>query len=184
MQAGVGGHVIDTRPAEAKQALAAISRTSLDTLTEIRHILGTLRRDSGHDQGPARGLADLGQLAAEMTEIGVPVTVWVNGQRNGLPLGIDLAGYRVVQEALTNVLKHAGKTHADVAVRYEPSALTIEITNDGADGSAQTAPHVPGSGRGLTGMRERVAAWGGTLKAGPRADGGFRVFAHLPYEPT
>jgi signal transduction histidine kinase len=189
VQSGAGLKVIDSNPAVAKQALAAISETSRQTLGEIRQILGALRADGTGEHGPTSGLAALDGLVAEMSTVGVPVRVHLEGRRNGLPLGVDLAGYRIVQEALTNVLKHAGTVPADVVVRYEPSAVSVEVTNDGPPGAtvpfdSSAAPEASVVGHGLVGMRERVAAWGGVLRAGPRPDGGYRVAARIPYGPT
>jgi signal transduction histidine kinase len=181
VQAGVGVHVIDAQPAAAKQALEAISRTSRETLTEIRAILGSLRSGAAGERSPTPGLDDLDRLVAEMSTVGVPVHVQVEGHRDQLPLDVDLAGYRVVQEALTNVLKHAGAVATDVVVRYEPSGVSVEITDDGPKGGPAHGPCV---GHGLVGMRERVTARGGTLRTGRRAGGGFRVAAHLPYGST
>jgi signal transduction histidine kinase len=189
VQSGAGLTVIDRNPAVAKEALAAISETSRRTLREIRQILGALRADGTGQHGPTPGLAELDRLVSEMSTVGVPVHVHVQGRRNGLPLGVDLAGYRIVQEALTNVLKHAGTVRTDVVVRYEPSAVSVEVTNDGPPGATVPfdRPGAPGAsvvGHGLIGMRERITAWGGALRAGPRPDGGYRVAARVPYGPT
>jgi signal transduction histidine kinase len=184
VQASVGEHVIDDNPAEAKRALEAISGVSRSTLSEIRRMLGVLRETDEADGGspayaPAPGLAELDRLVGELAGAGVTVDVTYEGVRDELPRGVDLTAYRIVQEALTNVLKHAGPASAAVLVRYEPGALGLEIVDDGrgvngrADGS---------SGHGLVGMRERVAVYGGTLETGPKSGGGFRVAVRLPYE--
>jgi signal transduction histidine kinase len=186
VQASVGEHVIDADPVEAKRALAAISDVSRTTLTEIRRLLGVLRAADNDEGGapayaPAPGLADLDRLVRELADAGLPVTVHADGTRVELPRGVDLTAYRIVQEALTNVLKHAGPAAAQVCVHYSPGALGLEVVDDGrgvngrADGQA---------GHGLVGMRERVAVYGGTLECGPRAGGGFRVAVTLPYEVT
>jgi signal transduction histidine kinase len=177
VQAGVGAHVIDKDPAEAKRSLDAIASTSRSTLTEIRRLLGVLRADERGTYQPAPGLADLDRLVTDLGAAGVPVTLTVDGPRDDVPPGVDLTAYRIVQEALTNVLKHAGPAHADVVVRYAPGALRLEIADDGrgVNGRGGTGGH------GLLGMRERVGVYGGTLVAGPATGGGFRVVAELPY---
>jgi signal transduction histidine kinase len=182
LQAGVGAHVIDVDPAEAKASLEAISRTSRTSLAEVRRILGALRTDP--DTGvrgyhPPPGLGALDALAAELTEAGLPVRIHVHGVPHQVPAALDLTGYRVVQEALTNVVRHAGPAHAEVTVRYEDRQVTVQVDDDGrgTTGSRDTP-----SGHGQLGMRERVAVWGGTLHTGPRPEGGYRVTATLPYE--
>lgn len=181
LQAGVGAHVIDVDPAEAKASLEAISRTSRSSLAEVRRILGALRTQTG-ERGyhPPLGLDALDALAAELTEAGLPVHVQVQGVPNQVPAALDLTGYRVVQEALTNVVRHAGPAQAEVTVRYEDRQVTVQVNDDGAGTTTQGS--APG-GHGQLGMRERVAVWGGTLDTGPRPDGGYRVTATLPYEP-
>jgi signal transduction histidine kinase len=180
LQAGVGAHVIDVDPVEAKASLVAIAERSRAALTDVRRILGALR-----DQGdpatfhPQPGLESVGDLAAELTAAGLPVNVHVEGDRDGIPLGLGLTAYRLVQESLTNVVKHAGPAHADVTVRYEPGALVIEVVDDGR-GSAATIER-PTPGHGQLGMRERVSVWGGSLATGPRPGGGYCVAARLPY---
>jgi len=177
VQAGVGAHVIDTDPREAKRSLDAISVTSRTTLAEIRRLLGVLRADGDSaEYAPAPGLADLGRLVAEIGAAGLPVDVVTLGTPEPIPPGIDLTAYRIVQEALTNVLKHAGPARAEVTVGYEPDVLTLRITDDGRGPGGRTAE----GGHGLLGMRERVAVYGGELDVGPRIGGGFRVTARLP----
>jgi signal transduction histidine kinase len=184
VQAGMGAHVIDRQPAEAKQALESISRTSRATLHEMRHLLGVLRGDDGQRAHvPAPGLGDLPALVEQVRSAGVPVELQVDGQPSGVPLGVDLSAYRVVQEGLTNVIKHAGAATAAVHVRYAPGEIVVEVSDDGRGAGATARDN--GGGHGLAGMRERVAVWGGTLHAGPVAGGGYRVLAHLPYgEPS
>jgi signal transduction histidine kinase len=186
VQASVGGHVIDDNPAEAKRALEAISGVSRSTLAEIRRMLGVLRETDAAEGGapaysPAPGLGDLGRLVHELDGAGVPVAVSYEGPRVELPRGVDLTAYRIVQEALTNVLKHAGPASATVLVRYEPGALALEIVDDGRGVNGRVDGR---SGHGLVGMRERVAVYGGTLDAGPKVGGGFRVAVCLPYEDS
>ena len=181
VQAGAGMHVIDTDPAEAKRSLEAISSTSRSTLTEIRRLLGVLREDEGAATAlaPAPGLDDLPRLAADLTDAGVPTALRVDGPAADVPKGVELTTYRIVQEALTNVLKHGGPgATAEVVVAIAPGAVRIEVTDDGrgVDLSRDGA-----EGHGLRGMQERVAVYGGDLHAGPRASGGFEVRAHLPY---
>ncbi len=177
VQAGVGAHVIDTDPAEAKKSLDAISTTSRSTLTEIRRLLGVLRADDGGQYQPAPGLQDLDRLAGELRSAGLTVDVDVEGTRADVPPGVDLTAYRIVQEALTNVLKHAGPAHAKVVVGYEPLALRLEIADDGRGVNGRASK----GGHGILGMRERVGVYGGSLQAGPAPGGGFRVIARLPY---
>jgi signal transduction histidine kinase len=171
MQAEIALHVLPKRPEHAQTALQAISRTSKEALDELRATLTVLRRD-----GDVRlGLARLDEIVARLEGAGVPVTVTVRGARRSLPDDVDLAGYRIVQEALTNVLRHAGAAPATVQVEYRPDTVTIEVIDTGG------APAEPNTdGHGLAGMRERVAALGGQFEAGPRADRGFRVYACLP----
>jgi signal transduction histidine kinase len=177
VQAGVGAHVIDKDPAEAKKALDAIATTSRSTLTEIRRLLGVLRADDGGSYQPAPGLGDLDRLVADVRSAGVSVDVTTSGERHDIPPGVDLTAYRIVQEALTNVLKHAGPAHANVVLGYEPSALRLEIADDGRGVNGRATE----GGHGLVGMRERVRVYGGSLEAGPVKGGGFRVIARLPY---
>jgi signal transduction histidine kinase len=181
VQAGVGMHVVDDDPTEAKKSLENISTTSRSTLVELRRMLGVLRDDgSGTAYAPAPGLGDLDRLAREVTDAGVPVDVQVEGQLDDVPPGVDFTGYRIVQEALTNVLKHAGPSTAHVRVANGDGALRIEVRDDGRGVNGRST----GAGHGLTGMRERVAVYGGRLDAGPAAGGGYRVLAELPYGAT
>ncbi len=177
VQAGVGAHVIDQDPAEAKRSLDAISATSRSTLTEIRRLLGVLRDDGEASYQPAPGLTDLDRLVADLGEAGLPVSVCVEGASVDVPSGVDLTAYRIVQEALTNVLKHAGPAQAAVTVTYEPGVIRLRITDDGR-GVNGTGPE---GGHGLVGMRERVGVYGGSISVGPRTGGGFGVVAELPY---
>ena len=180
VQAGVGMHVADTDAAEAKQALQNISTTSRSTLVELRRLLGVLRDDGhGASYAPAPGLADLDQLAQDVSDAGVPVSVRVDGALDDVPPGVGFTGYRIVQEALTNVLKHAGPSTASVRVAHEPGSLHIEVCDDGRGVNGRSS----GVGHGLMGMRERVAVYGGRLDAGPIDGGGFKVSADLPVRP-
>lgn len=190
LQAGVGAHVLDADPAEARSALDAVARTSRTALAEIRRVLTVLRDDADLPYQPPPGLDAV--LAAEVAAAGVPVAVRVDGAAVGMPAALGLTGYRIVQEALTNVLRHAPGAAATVQVRHSAGLVEIEVTDDGgttAGGMSHGAPTSAapdagrtGRGHGQLGMRERVAAWGGTLTVGPRA-GGYRVHATLPYRP-
>jgi signal transduction histidine kinase len=177
VQAGVGAHVIDTDPDEAKKSLDAISHTSRSTLAEIRRMLGVLRDEGETSYSPAPGLADLDRLVHDVGGAGLEVDVRNEGALTELPPGVDLTAYRIVQEALTNVLKHAGRARATVVVGCEGNTLRLEILDDGRGVNGRAAP----GGHGLMGMRERVGLYGGTFEAGPRAGGGFRVAVRLPY---
>jgi signal transduction histidine kinase len=182
VQSGVGAHVADTHPEEAAKALGAIEATSRATLIELRRLLGVLRQDS-EPQGslsPVPGLADLDSLLSEVAKAGLAVKLQVHGTRASLPAGVDLSAYRIVQEALTNVVKHAGPARAQVVVGYHDRDVTVEILDDGRGAATSTGEGRAGTGHGLIGMRERVAAFGGDLEAGPGPDGGFRVAARLP----
>jgi signal transduction histidine kinase len=165
----------DERP-QTREALEAIERTGRHAMAEMRRLVGMLRtEDEEIALAPLPSLAHLDALAAHITRAGLPVTVEIDGTPTDLPPGIDISAYRIVQEALTNALKHAGPARARVKVRYGPGALEIEVADDGRGGSPATA-----TGHGLTGMRERVAVYGGELAAAPRHDGGFAVRARLP----
>jgi signal transduction histidine kinase len=183
VQSGVGAHVADSQPEEVGKALAAIEATSRAALTELRRLLGVLRQDSDEPQGdlsPVPGLADLDSLLAEVTNAGLAVRLRVEGTPSPLPAGVDLSAYRIVQEALTNVVKHAGPAQAQVMIRYRDRDLTVEVTNDVRGVAAPAGDDRGGTGHGLIGMRERVAAFGGDLEIGPCPGGGFRVAARLP----
>ncbi len=182
VQAGMGSHLLATDPERAGAALSAISDISRSTLAELRQLLGVLRaEDGGRTTRPAPSLDDLPVLVADVRATGTPVTLRIDGQRSLHNPGVELSAYRVVQEALTNVMKHAGATSAvNVVVRYEPNELAVEVNDDGRGVASSPGPG-PGGGHGLMGMRERVAVWGGRLDAGPRTGGGFRVRATFPY---
>jgi signal transduction histidine kinase len=186
VQSGVAAHVIDAKPDEAKRLLETISSTSRDALTEMRRLLGVLRSEGdggGSELEPAPGCDAIGALAARVREAGIPVDVVVEGEATcqAVPAGVDLSAYRIVQEALTNVLKHAGSASATVTLRYEPDAVHIEVVDDGRGAAVLDRT---GAGHGLVGMRERAALYDGTLAAGPRPGGGFRVAATLRFAPA
>jgi signal transduction histidine kinase len=178
VQAGVGMHVLDADPAAARRALTNISRTSRSSLAEIRGLLGLVRGgESAAPYAPTAGLGDLDRLALEMADAGLPVTLEVVDDTSEVPPGVELAAYRIVQEALTNSLRHA---HAHQAtVRLEARGETVHLTVSD-DGSGRNGGRTSG-GHGLVGMRERVAVYGGSLEVGPAPEGGFRVDATLPY---
>lgn len=175
IQAGVGGRVIDTQPAEARNALNAIEATSRETLFGLRRMLTALRRDvpDSAPLGPAPGLDDLDRLAEATRDAGVKVGMNRRGERRPLPPDVDLSAYRIVQEAVTNVVRHAGTDECRVTIDYGDEELSIEIDDDGHGG-------VVGTGYGIAGMRERVGLLRGDFTAGPRPGGGFRVAARIP----
>jgi signal transduction histidine kinase len=179
VQSGVGVHVLDSQPEEARKALAAVEATSRQALVEMRRLLGVLREEAEPrgSLAPAPGLAEVEALAAEVAKAGVRVEVHIEGTPCELPAGLDLSAYRIVQEALTNVVRHAGPATARVAVRYSPGQVALEVVDDGRGPGAEDR-----GGHGLAGMRERAALYGGTLEAGPVPGGGFRVAATLPVE--
>ena len=178
VQAGVALHLIDERPEQARTALAAIKTASNEALSELRSVLDVLRR--GYEEpprSPTLGLARLDDLVATTSAAGLSVHKRIEGTPRPLPPEVDLAAYRIVQEALTNVTRHAGGAEATVRIDYGERDLTVQIDDDGR---GTTTAAAPGGGRGIPGMRERVAALGGELEAGPRAGGGFRVLARFP----
>ena len=182
VQSGVGAHVASTQPEEAAKALKAIEATSRAALTELRRLLGVLRQE-GESQGdlaPVPGLADLDGLLAEVAKTGLGVRLRVEGKPPPLPAGIDLSAYRIVQEALTSVVKHAGPARVQVTIRYRDQDVMVEVTDDGRGVTAPTDDGRARVGHGLIGMRERVQVFGGDLQTGPRPGGGFRVAARLP----
>ena len=188
VQAGFGQYVIDESPADAKEALGAIQATSRDALAELRRMLGVLRQhDSQQGPGspaaplaPEPGLGEVPRLIQRTRGAGVDVSLTQRGTVRDVPAGIDVSAYRIIQEALTNVVRHAGSgARADVVVGHGYNVLTIEVTDDGGSFAPQ-APRSSGSGHGLIGMRERAQLCAGELQAGPLPAGGFRVLARLP----
>ncbi|GAA2404839.1 hypothetical protein GCM10010420_35610 [Streptomyces glaucosporus] len=198
LQAGAAARVVETQPARAREAMITVEHVGRETLAGLRRMLGALRqadqeqepatRDhgtTGHDQGrtrarlrPAVGLADLERLAATTTAAGVRVEVWWQGKRRQLPVDIDLAAFRIVQEAVTNVVRHAAVDHCQVKVEYREDELVVEVVDRGKGGGTGTKSL--GTGFGLVGMRERVALLDGRFTAGSLPEGGFRVAARLP----
>ena len=164
------------RPAAA--ALAKIERSGREALNEMRRLLGVLREPTeGAGVAPQPGVADLAVLAEGVRAAGLPVRLAVESDHVALPAALDVSAYRIIQEALTNVLKHAGPARAEVTVGCANGAVVIEVTDDGA---GDAAADQQASGHGLAGMRERAAMFGGELQAGPRPGGGFAVRARLP----
>lgn len=178
VQAGTGRFVIDQSPEVARDALASIETTSRAALQEMRRLLSVLRDEemAGGDLLPTPGLRDLDGLVAASADAGVRVDVRTSGDPVSLPSGVDLCAYRVIQEALTNVRKHAHASSATVTIAYEPTALSIEVVDNGVGSGATTT-----DGQGHVGMRERVHLYGGALDVGPCPGGaGYRVAARLP----
>ena len=178
VQAGVAAHVMGERPEQAREALLAIKETSRETLRELRGILQVLRQvDEVEPRGPAPGLAQLDILVKTASEAGVPTKTAIIGLARPLPAAIDLAAYRIIQESLTNVVRHAGRATAEVTLAYEPSRIVIDVSDDGRGllpGNGEAGGH------GIAGIRERVGAAGGGVEAGPRDGRGFRLRAWLP----
>ncbi|MFI5527720.1 sensor histidine kinase [Kitasatospora sp. NPDC051853] len=186
LQAGVASYVFESDPKTARGALDTIAETGREALDELRRMLTLLRvgpdgsngpTEDGTevDEGPAPGLGRVEELLARVRAAGVPAELRCEGEPFALPPGMDLCAYRVVQEALTNVLKHAGPATATVRVRYGPQRLTVRVTDDGAGVGGG-----PSAGHGLIGMRERARVYHGTVSAGPRPEGGFEVLLTLP----
>lgn len=178
VQSSVAAHNAAKRPQDAVVALEAINSATRSALGELRALLAVVR-DSGSDVAPLPTLSDVTALARHAEAAGVSVDLRLDGDVDAVPRAVGLSVYRIVQEAITNVVKHAPSTCATVDVRVAAGEVTIRVTN--GPGASPQAP-VTGSGTGLTGMRERVAAFGGDLTAGPAADGGWTVEATLPYD--
>ncbi|MCT2585792.1 sensor histidine kinase [Actinophytocola gossypii] len=187
VQSGVALHLIDEQPEQARQALSAIKQSSKEVLVELRNILGVLKDANGDADGsaprqPVASLDQLDRLLERMREAGLPVSLEVTGEHRQLPSGVDAAALRIVQESLTNTYRHAGPTQATVRLGYLPGELSVEVLDNGRGGAH--AISAEGTGSGLTGMRQRAEALGGTLTAGPRPGGGFLVAATLPTGST
>jgi signal transduction histidine kinase len=182
VQATAARRVADKDPAAARGALAAVESAGRTALTEMRRMLEVLRADDP-GMGPQPGLGELDRLVDQVRGAGLPVELEIKGKACCLPAGMDLAAYRIVQEALTNSVKHAGKATSRVTVTYSDHALEIEVVDDGR-GAAAPLLAVPESdgGHGLIGMKERVALFGGQLVAGPILTGGYRVYARMPID--
>ncbi|XVS66590.1 sensor histidine kinase [Actinosynnema sp. CA-299493] len=177
LQAGVAQYVLDTDLATARKAITTVGDTSREALTEMRRLLDVLRVDHDDDYRPQPGLAALDELVERARGAGLPVDVTVTGEARELQPGPDLCAYRVVQESLTNVLKHAGRAEARIDVDYGEQTLVLKVTDNGR----AARPAAPGhQAHGIRGMRERAELYGGVLTAGPTADGGFGVVLRLP----
>jgi signal transduction histidine kinase len=176
LQAGAVRRLLRDDQERERDALGAVERTGREALLEMRRLLGVLRTpDEEVELAPQPGLSELAALVARTEAAGLPVALHVEGEPGQLPLGVDLSAYRIVQEALTNALKHAGPATAEVAIRYEADAVEIEVTDDGRGPTGTN-----GGGHGLVGMRERATLYGGQLSAGARPGGGYVVRARLP----
>jgi signal transduction histidine kinase len=206
VQAGFGEYVFDNDPSQARAALGNIQHVTREALSDMQRLLGVLRQDGTGQPGPeaagaepgkaqaagparqlqlapAPGLADLERLVSTTAGAGVQVALTRTGDRRDIPAAIDQSAFRIVQEALTNVVKHSGASTCQVIIGYEADGLTVEITDPGGDGQGSREPHparTDGTGHGLLGMRERVGLCGGEFTAGPRPGEGFEVIAHFP----
>src|SRR5215207_634762 len=178
VQAGVALHLMDEQPAQARSALTTIKQASKETLQELRATLGVLRRvDEEAPRAPTPGLNRLDALVERVGTAGVAATIEVAGDRRPLPAAVDVAAYRIVQEALTNVYRHSGASTATVRIEYGDREVTVQVDDDG-----RGVPLGDDGGNGIRGMHERATALGGTLTAGPRQEVGFRVRARLPLD--
>jgi signal transduction histidine kinase len=207
VQAGVALHLMDQRPEQARTALSVIKQASKEALGEMRSALAVLRGETYAAHSPTPGLDRLDELTGRLASAGLPVRTTVTGARRPLPVEVDLAAYRIVQEALTNVYRHAHASEAVVSLAYRPDLLTVLVTDDGtgepgatrsgrepfgggaawSGGGAVAAagagdPTGAGGGNGIPGLRERATALGGSLTAGPLPGGGFRVVATFPLD--
>jgi signal transduction histidine kinase len=182
VQAGAARQVLRTSPDQATEALLIVEETGREAMTELRNMLGVLSLEGEVDLAPQPGLEQIPSLVKRVEEAGLPVELHIGGAQRSLPAGVDLAAYRIVQEALTNALKYSGPAHTEVSLDYRADALKIEVVDDGAGGTRSGESGMRNdAGRGLTGMRERVAMYGGSLEAGPRLLGrGYAVRAWLP----
>jgi signal transduction histidine kinase len=177
VQSGVALHLMDERPEQARIALEAINQASADALREVRSVLNVLRGSQEEPpRAPTAGLERVDELVSRAAAAGVGVSLEVQGDRRPLPASIDLAAFRIVQESLTNIVRHAEAGSAKVQLSYGDVDLTVQIEDDGRGLVAQA-----GDGSGIAGMRDRATALGGELEAGPQPTGGFRVRARLPF---
>ena len=180
VQAGAARKVMDDKPDAARESLLAVEASGHEAMAELRRLLGVLGENGSEAPplAPQPGMAGLDALIARVRDAGLPVELRVEGPQDALPPGVDVAAYRIVQEALTNALKYAGGARTGVVVRYTPDGLEIEVIDEGTIGTP-----ADGIGRGLVGMQERVALFGGTVEAGKRPEGGYAVLARLPLDP-
>lgn len=186
VQSGVTAHVLDKRPEQAREALRTIEQTSSRALREMRAVLGVLR-DEGDGRAPHPGLDQIGELTAKAREAGLDVTLEASPPETPLPSAVGGAAYRILQESVTNVIRHVGPTRVTVALTPGNDALEIRVTDEGrraGHGAEDGATAPGGSGHGIPGMRERCRLLGGDFDAGPTAGGGFQVTARLPLAPT
>jgi signal transduction histidine kinase len=180
VQAGAADDVFDERPDQARTALRSIEQAGRDALGELRRLLGAVRPDAGADpDAPQPRLDRLDELARPLRASGLEVAIRTEGDPGALPAGVELSAYRIVQEALTNTLRHARAGRAQVTLRYDQDSVEIDVRDDGR---GMAAGDGDGGGHGIIGMRERAALVGGTLDAGPLERGGYRVHARLPIE--
>jgi signal transduction histidine kinase len=175
-QAGASKRMFDAEPEQARQALTSIESLGREALIEMRRLLGVLWTTDDESKAPQPGLAELPALVSQMQQAGLPVELRVSGQPRTLPAGVELNAYRIIQEALTNTLKHAGPTRAEVELTYHPEFLELHI-RDGGNGGGTS---LPTPGHGLVSMRQRAALLGGAVTVGPRSGSGFVVTAKLP----
>jgi signal transduction histidine kinase len=179
LQAGAARQVLEREPGRVREPLLSIEESGRQAIAEMRRLLGILRENGGPlSLSPQPSLAQLGELAENAERSGLKVDLRVQGEPDRLPPGLGLTAYRIVQEALTNAVKHARAAHVTVEVHHRDRELELDVADDGR----ATAADEPGIGHGLIGMRERVAVYGGLLDAGPRPEGGFRVHARLPID--
>ena len=176
VQAGAERRVLDDGADSTREVLSTIERVGRSALTEMRRLVGMLRGDDGDELAPQPSLAAVPGLVDGLRDAGYPVELQVDGEPRELPVGVELAAYRVIQEGLTNALKHAGRSHVRVHVRYGPASLELEIADDGTGSPAG----LPSGGHGLAGIQERVALYGGELETGPGSEGGFVLRVLLP----
>ncbi|MBA2715039.1 MAG: hypothetical protein H0U55_15985 [Rubrobacteraceae bacterium] len=178
VQSQAAQRLLEGEQKAARQALGSIETTGRQALTEMRRLLGILRRtDAELALAPQPSLGRLEDLIEQVREAGLPVELRIEGEASSLPPGVDLSAYRIVQEALTNTLKHAGPSHAEVVIHYREDEVEVEVTDDGAGNG-----NGDGSGQGVIGMRERAALYGGVLESGKKTGGGYVVRARLPLD--
>jgi len=176
LQAGAADQVVERDPARAREVLASIRTTGQEAIGEMSTLLGLIRAEAPEPLEPQPSLGDLDRLVARTNEAGLPTRLEVEGERRPLPAALELSAYRIVQEGLTNAMKHAGPAHARVIVRYGQRELSVEVADDGAAAGRNGS----GGRRGLAGIAERVAVFGGQLDAGPAAEGGWTLRAAFP----
>ena len=178
VQAGAARHVLSEKPEAARESLVAVEASGHEAMAELRRLLGVLNDDGDSAPlAPVSGIARLDSLVDGVRKAGLPVDLRIEGEARPLPPGVDAAAYRIVQEALTNALKYAGGAPTQAVVRFRPAAIDIDVIDEG-----KVLSPAEGVGRGLIGMRERVALFGGTIETGPREQGGYAVHAHLPID--